>query len=971
MQTAIQSLLEKGRKAMPIGTVRVWGGQKYIKHMDGWVAVGGKHHGKMIGKFKDTPTHKEHADKHTAKPEEQTKEQKAEELGRLAFHAGKQLVPAHDPYLLKLLESHEVGTSETILNAWNKGWQSENLKAPIDLPKESAESKEESPREKAEKETKRTKEDYENARESKFSNLGVDIKESARHKALRWKGLADAEASGLAEKMVKRDFLLKQDPPDFFALSNPNNVLNPVIGYLTLKKFPALPPRPRKTSVETLDEDTKLARKQYVEAFEQIKSKALEVASNQTLDPFDAVTQIRKEVGGIIETLRKEDRFSAVGNGLVSYHNNVLGRGAKGVKREANTFLAKAREKFGAAEEQNILEILKQPEVQEAAKRVLEGKTIGAAFGEAVEKRERYSRAELYTSSASREGPKTRLTSKKKQEKFLLGICKMRGVQWGNSVTDGEREYHLRYVAESFNDLAEILQLPQEMASFNGRLGIAIGARGKQRALAHYEPTQKVINLTRKGGIGSLAHEWGHFFDNILPTVHDRSAGGFTSEDMSGSYSYIKNPSPIEQAMKNLFSSEVMETFQDQIRNELRELWNKGVSVKRDYWLSSKEIFARTFETYIDYKLNKSGRSNTYLAGAPSNKMWPSKFQIEKMTPHFDKIFEEFKNSKYLNKALTLLTKMKLKKALAAPYYVGLAVVDPSRTKLLLAKRTEDQKWTGPGGGGYPGEYPDESAIREAFEEANLKLKVGDLIPLPPNYVNDGRVVHCYLVVLKSQPDLGVQHDPDKEVKKWQWFPLDKPLPDMDENRARTIVNAKMKLEGLIKSLKLKLIKKAIAHSEVSGIDINTAEHSMDEMATKPSPWVDILRESLKDFEIGDVPREVPLSEYWLLTASQEDDGIYSGYVKNNDPNSGDSGQVVFEVKKMTLPQMVQALKAKEYIADPKPATPVAISLEMSKDDEIRRLRFMLRDASELLVSDTQNLVSRMLSFLSSRKNED
>jgi hypothetical protein len=35
-------------------------------------------------------------------------------------------------------------------------------------------------------------------------------------------------------------------------------------------------------------------------------------------------------------------------------------------------------------------------------------------------------------------------------------------------------------------------------------------------AVAHYESGTKMINLTRANGFGSLAHEWGHFLDNIL-----------------------------------------------------------------------------------------------------------------------------------------------------------------------------------------------------------------------------------------------------------------------------------------------------------------------------------------------------------------------------------------------------------------------------------------------------------------------
>lgn len=58
---ALDEGLEKG-KPFPVGTTRVWAGQKYVKHQDGWVAVFGDNHGKLMGKFKQEATHKDHAD---------------------------------------------------------------------------------------------------------------------------------------------------------------------------------------------------------------------------------------------------------------------------------------------------------------------------------------------------------------------------------------------------------------------------------------------------------------------------------------------------------------------------------------------------------------------------------------------------------------------------------------------------------------------------------------------------------------------------------------------------------------------------------------------------------------------------------------------------------------------------------------------------------------------------------------------
>lgn len=106
----------------------------------------------------------------------------------------------------------------------------------------------------------------------------------------------------------------------------------------------------------------------------------------------------------------------------------------------------------------------------------------------------------------------------------------VRGVEFGHWVNDSVGKYHLKRCAEAFTDLADVLGIDDKDVSLNGRLAIAFGARGKGSALAHYESDRKVINLTKYGGAGSLAHEWGHALDNIL---YQYSHGGKESLNMA------------------------------------------------------------------------------------------------------------------------------------------------------------------------------------------------------------------------------------------------------------------------------------------------------------------------------------------------------------------------------------------------------------------------------------------------------
>jgi len=143
-----------------------------------------------------------------------------------------------------------------------------------------------------------------------------------------------------------------------------------------------------------------------------------------------------------------------------------------------------------------------------------------------------------------------------------------------------------------------------------------------------------------------------------------------------------------------------------------------------------------------------------------------------------------------------------IKKSMDTPFYVGLVVVNPLG-EILLGKRLEDGIWTGPGGGADPLESPSQAAIREAYEEANLHLKESQLIELPTHITKNGKICHCFLVFTVQDSDsIHPKNDPDNEVKKWDWYKMDK-LPkevSKDRDRMTTINSARMKLMGLKKS---------------------------------------------------------------------------------------------------------------------------------------------------------------------------
>lgn len=94
----------------------------------------------------------------------------------------------------------------------------------------------------------------------------------------------------------------------------------------------------------------------------------------------------------------------------------------------------------------------------------------------------------------------------------------LHAIQYGNSLTDTESANLTYWLNGSFSDLQEILNLNIGALHHAGGLGIDFATRGTAGSAATFWPSYSVINLNRRNGDGSLAHEWGHFLDHLIAT---------------------------------------------------------------------------------------------------------------------------------------------------------------------------------------------------------------------------------------------------------------------------------------------------------------------------------------------------------------------------------------------------------------------------------------------------------------------
>lgn len=107
-------------------------------------------------------------------------------------------------------------------------------------------------------------------------------------------------------------------------------------------------------------------------------------------------------------------------------------------------------------------------------------------------------------------------------------------VNYGVYVDDKWSKEHTKNFLGAMSDLGEILNIDLKQINQLGKLGISFGAKGRAGHLATYFPQTKDINLTKGNGDGSVAHEWGHYFDNVIVERDiQRATNGFASSGQS------------------------------------------------------------------------------------------------------------------------------------------------------------------------------------------------------------------------------------------------------------------------------------------------------------------------------------------------------------------------------------------------------------------------------------------------------
>ncbi len=245
--------------------------------------------------------------------------------------------------------------------------------------------------------------------------------------------------------------------------------------------------------------------------------------------------------------------------------------------------------------------------------------------------------------------------------KKMFGV---KGFEFGRWTNYEDRYNYLVGLSAALYDLSEVLSIPKTKIGLN--LGIAFGARGASKALAHYEPYNHIINLTRfkgverldnssyrhaflqSGGLRSLTHEWGHAFDYYV-------GGGANQSLSNGSVSLHQIPFFSNVGLVGLMKNVLLKLcYKDKEGKEKSLFAQRVLDTDSDYYARCNEIFARSFEVYVYLKMKQKGCFNVFLAkgkydddGKLTNKfskrVYPTENEMRNVMKDFDLLISKMK----------------------------------------------------------------------------------------------------------------------------------------------------------------------------------------------------------------------------------------------------------------------------------------------------------------------------------------
>jgi hypothetical protein len=209
----------------------------------------------------------------------------------------------------------------------------------------------------------------------------------------------------------------------------------------------------------------------------------------------------------------------------------------------------------------------------------------------------------------------------------------LHGIEFGNWMNQDDRLNFMYATLVSLADMAKVLNVSQEKMGLNQKLQLAFGAWGQGGYVAAFYMRTPValINLTKTMGRGAFAHEFGHAIDE-----HVRMK-------LKGERGLLTGRTTNRQTNPGLYPTDSIEYLFEQVFHTL--YWKKDGSPTKyyddqtgrtDYYNRRSEVWARTFERYIEIKFKERGIVNRW-AISPDD-VQPPHDLVRKAAPWIQKI---------------------------------------------------------------------------------------------------------------------------------------------------------------------------------------------------------------------------------------------------------------------------------------------------------------------------------------------
>ena len=217
--------------------------------------------------------------------------------------------------------------------------------------------------------------------------------------------------------------------------------------------------------------------------------------------------------------------------------------------------------------------------------------------------------------------------------KDILKLFGFRTIEIGRWVSAQEQQIAANLFFDALYDLCDILQVPEQVISLKGRLGIAFGKGGRRGVCAHYTPAKHEISLAKNAGAGSLAHEWFHAFDHYIGQKMYRDV----PNSMFASVGYLRHQPliahPLNIQLAQCFTQILLSEDKSQPSDFFYQAKKLDETYGGVYFTKPEELCARAFESLIQDSVitNQflvSGTKQSALAKAGAYPMGQSRHEI-------------------------------------------------------------------------------------------------------------------------------------------------------------------------------------------------------------------------------------------------------------------------------------------------------------------------------------------------------